>query len=126
MFNRVAQREFATSHNITYIMGKSKKRTPVCTWCCCKSQKVGKQISHRKFRRREQMLIYTEEFGKLPFRQWEIVKQWDLGGDGKHYFGHSPGEDWYLKLMRKFRSGSAERLLDIIRQLRSPVYPIFP
>lgn len=26
----------------------------------------------------------------------------------------------------KFRSGSAERLLDIIRQLRSPVYPIFP
>ena len=26
----------------------------------------------------------------------------------------------------KFRSGSADRLLDVIRQLRSPVYPIFP
>lgn len=29
-------------------------------------------------------------------------------------------------LQLKFRSGSAERLLDIMRQLRSPVYPIFP
>ena len=26
----------------------------------------------------------------------------------------------------KFRSGSTERLLDIMRQLRSPLYPMFP
>ena len=26
----------------------------------------------------------------------------------------------------KFRSGSAERLLDVMRQLRSPLYPMFP
>ena len=82
-------------------MGKSKKRTPVCTWCSCKSQKRGKQICHRKFRRREQILILSGEYVQLPFHQWEIVKQWDLGGDGKHYFGHFPCEEWYKILMRK-------------------------
>ena len=101
MFNRVAQRESATSHNITNIMGKSRKRTPVCTWCCCKSQKRGKQICHRKFRRSEHTLVCTAQWHKLPFRQWEIVCQWDLGGDGKQYFGHHPNEEWYVKLMRK-------------------------
>ena len=35
-------------------------------------------------------------------------------------------EEQLKTLPLKFRSGSAERLLDIIRQLRSPVYPIFP
>ena len=101
MFNRVAQQESATPHNITDIMGKSRKKTPVCTWCCCKSQKRGKQISHRKFRRLEQVLVHSEKFDVLPKRQWEIVEQWDLGGDGKQYFGHSPSENWYIKLMRK-------------------------
>jgi len=38
---------------------------------------------------------------QLPFRQWELVCQWDLGGDGKQYFGHHPNEEWYVKLMRK-------------------------
>ena len=101
MFNRVAQRESATSHNITDNMGKSRKRTPVCTWCCCKSQKRGKQISHRKFRRLEQVLVHSEKFDILPNRQWEIVEQWDLGGDGKHYCGHHITEEWYIRLMRK-------------------------
>ena len=101
MFNRVAQRESATSHNITSIMGKSRKRTPVSTWCCCKSQKQRKQMSHRMFRRREHVMLHSEIFENLPLRQWEIVEQWDLGGDGKTYWGHSPGEEWYIKLMRK-------------------------
>ena len=35
-------------------------------------------------------------------------------------------EEQLKALSLKFRSGSAERLLDIMRQLRSPVYPIFP
>ena len=34
-------------------------------------------------------------------------------------------EEQLKTLSLKFRSGSAERLLDIMRQLRSPVYPIF-
>ena len=35
-------------------------------------------------------------------------------------------EDQIKMLPLKFRSGSAERVLTIMRELRSPVYPIFP
>jgi hypothetical protein len=34
-------------------------------------------------------------------------------------------EEQLRTLPLKFRSGSAERLLEIMRKLRSPVYPIF-
>jgi hypothetical protein len=101
MFNRVAQREFATAHNITGNMSKSRKRFPAGTCCCCKSQKRGKQISHRKFRRREHVLMHNQHFEKLPRRQYEITCQWDLGGDGKCFYGWAPEEEWYQKEMRK-------------------------
>ena len=35
-------------------------------------------------------------------------------------------EEQLQMLPLKFRSGSAERLLDIMRKLRSPLYPMFP
>ena len=35
-------------------------------------------------------------------------------------------EEQLQALPLKFRSGSAKRLLDIMRQLRSPLYPVFP
>lgn len=35
-------------------------------------------------------------------------------------------EEQLQTLPLKFRSGSAERLLEIMRQLRSPLYPMFP
>ena len=101
MFNRVAQREFATAHNITGNMSKSRKRFPAGTCCCCKSQKRGKQISHRKFRRREHVLMHNQHFEKLPRRQYEITCQWDLGGDGKCFWGWAPEEEWFQKEMRK-------------------------
>ena len=82
-------------------MAKSKKKTPVSTWCCCKSQKRGKQFSHRKFRRHEKVCLATGNYDSLFFRQWESVDQWDLGGDGKCYWGRQPEEEWYVRLMRK-------------------------
>ncbi len=61
-------------------MGKSKKKTPACTWCCCKSQKRGKQISHRKFLRKEATYIITGKYELLPIRQWEILNSgiWEV------------------------------------------------
>jgi len=82
-------------------MGKSRRRTPVSTFCCCKSQKRGKQTSHRRFRRRERVMIHLMDLDKLPYRQREIVDQWDLGGDGKRYWFPEATEEWYIKLMRK-------------------------
>jgi hypothetical protein len=29
------------------------------------------------------------------------MSPWDLGGDGKAFFGLHPEEEWYVKLMRK-------------------------
>jgi hypothetical protein len=29
------------------------------------------------------------------------MSSWDLGGDGKAFFGFHPDEEWYVKLMRK-------------------------
>ena len=41
-------------------------------------------------------------------------------------FSFNITEEQLKTLPLKFRSGSAERVLDIIRKLHSPVYPIFP
>ena len=81
-------------------MGKSRKKVPVSTCCCCKSQKRGKQFSHRRFRRCERMVIKSGETF-LPIKQYELTNQWDLGGDGKTYWGKLIGEEWYERLMRK-------------------------
>ena len=82
-------------------MGKSRKRTPVSTWCCCKSQKRGKQICHRKFRSMEREMLSHQEWDSIPVRQREVVDPWELGGDGKVYWYHAPDDEWYIKLMRK-------------------------
>jgi hypothetical protein len=29
------------------------------------------------------------------------MSPWDLGGDGKAFFGFHPDEEWYVKLLRK-------------------------
>ena len=53
MFNRDGMRHLSVSpHNIYETMSRSRKRMPGSTWCCCKSQKKGKQASSRKFRRK--------------------------------------------------------------------------
>ena len=96
----MAQRDVATSHNIRDIMSKSRKRTPAGT-CLGRSQKRGKQKSHGRFRRCERMLIGSGNYDCLPFRQYEITNQWDLGGDGKCFWGFAPDEDWFVKAMRK-------------------------
>ena len=101
MFNRVAQQGVVTSHNITGIMSRSRKRTPVSTWCCCKSQKRGKQSSSRKFRRHEHQMMATENYDRLPLRSYEVMEPWSLGGDGKFYHKPRPYDEWYIKLMRK-------------------------
>jgi hypothetical protein len=82
-------------------MSRSRKKTPVSTFCCCKSQKRGKQFCHRKFRRKERMMIRTSNYDRLPSLLIQVTNQWDLGGDGKVFWGHSPDEEWYITLMRK-------------------------
>ena len=102
MFNWVAQIDTATTRNIRDIMSRSKKKTPASTCCCCKSQKRGKQFCNRKFRRRERMMIGKGQYDRLPNKPIEVTDPWDLGGDGKTFWGFSPDEDWFIRLMRKW------------------------
>ena len=98
MFNRVV---CAATRNIRDNMSKSRKKTPAGTWCCCKSQKKGKQVSHRRFRRCEKMVLLSGKEILLPLRQFELTNQYDLGGDGKRYYGYRPNEEWFVRVMRK-------------------------
>ncbi|MBQ3636108.1 MAG: hypothetical protein II951_10915 [Bacteroidales bacterium] len=85
-------------------MSRSRKRMPVGTWCCCKSQKKGKQASSRKFRRLARALLCkgrSYDSSLLPLKSFEVMNPWDLGGDGKAFFGFHPNELWFTKLMRK-------------------------
>ena len=102
MFNRDGMRHQSVSpHNIYETMSRSRKRMPVSTWCCCKSQKKGKQASNRKFRRKAHVLLHQGKAHLLPFKSFEVMSPWDLGGDGKHFWGFHLAEEWYAKLMRK-------------------------
>jgi hypothetical protein len=46
------------------------------------------------------MLIQSENYDNLPYRQYEITNQWNLGGDGKVFWRFAPDEDWFIRLMR--------------------------
>ena len=102
MFNRDDMRQKSvSSHNIYETMSRSRKRMPCSTWCYCKSQKRGKQASSRKFRRRANVLLHQGKHHLLPLKSLEVMSSWDLGGDGKAFFGFHPDEEWYVKLLRK-------------------------
>ena len=74
MFNRDDMRQKSMSpHNIYETMSRSRKRMPGSTWCCCKSQKKGKQASSRKFRRKAHVLLHQGKHHLLPFKPFEPV-----------------------------------------------------
>lgn len=84
-------------------MGKSRRKVAGGTWCCCKSQKKGKQISSRRFRHHTNQLVRTCQFDGLPFRSYKPTSPWDLGGDGKWAIFRIK-VDWdedYLRWLRK-------------------------
>lgn len=64
-------------------MSRSRKKTPVSTNACCKSQKNDKRICNRKFRRLSKVLLLKEK--ELPIWQREVLNRWTFAGEGKHY-----------------------------------------
>ena len=71
-------------------MSRSKKKIAGGTWACCKSQKIGKKICHRKFRRRNDL-----------YKMWQAVPSWDLGGEGKGFYRLDKDSDLYKQMIRK-------------------------
>ena len=78
MFNRDGMRQPSVSpHNIYETMSRSRKRMPGSTWCCCKSQKKGKQASSRKFRRKAHVLLHQGKHHLLPLKSFEVMSPRD-------------------------------------------------
>ena len=69
----------------------------------------------------------VEEDGELLKRMEELVKlNYEQLYTRLQGFSFFITEEQLHTIPLKFRSGSAERLLDIMRKLRSPLYPMFP
>ncbi len=64
-------------------MSRSRKRIPVSTNACCKSQKKDKRICNRTFRRKSKILLLKNE--DLPLGTREVLNVFSFSGDGKHY-----------------------------------------
>lgn len=77
-------------------MGRSYKKNPVVNYVG-QSQKRGKQMCNRMFRRISKATLWSDKL--LPVRPREILNEWDLGGDGKHRI--LPTEDYYIQSFRK-------------------------
>lgn len=82
-------------------MSRSKKKFPAGVNCCCKSQKRGKKVASKRFRRGVNMLMRQRDYERLPYRSIELTSPWDLGGDGKTFYGYHPECEWYVRIMRK-------------------------
>ena len=70
---------------------------------CCKSQKRGKQVCNRKFRRQQRQKMRVGDYQSLPLRTFEVMSPWDLGGDGKGYFYPRPKEKWSSRPAKRKR-----------------------
>jgi hypothetical protein len=82
-------------------MSRSRKKFPAGVVCGCKSQKRGKQVASKRFRRRVRILMRLRKYERLPYRSTELTSPWDLGGDGKCFYGYHPDKEWYARIMRK-------------------------
>ena len=78
-------------------MSRSRKKNPGHTWCG-RSQKRGKQLSNKRFRRSEHQNITMGNFISLPLRTRELTNQYDLGGDGKGFFCPYRNNKWMLRI----------------------------
>ena len=76
-------------------MSKSRKKIPVSTVVKCKSQKRGKVMASKRFRRMVKLLL-AQDKEVLPVKSIELTSSYNLGGDGKLYW-----KDHTEEFMRK-------------------------
>lgn len=93
-------------------MSRSYKKNPFAG-IASHSDKPGKQLSNRMFRRREKNCITTWRLNRLPYSMNQVYNVWSMPKDGKFYFGDMKNNhtkfgrggktehQWYKELMRK-------------------------
>ena len=68
-------------------MSRSYRRTPMCGWAFCDSEKADKQRWHRRMRAAITVRLHDADFDEvwLPHER-EIGNLWCMGKDGKQRF----------------------------------------
>ena len=58
-----------------------------------KTEKQDKRHANRAFRRKQNSVIKTEEFDKLPLDVEEVAPIWSMSKDGKSYWQNATEQD---------------------------------
>jgi len=93
-------------------MSRSRRKTPIGSWCGSASEKDDKRICNRKLRHTNKIKLNHYEDDTIFMIQDESLSAWDMNKDGKMYFGDMKNDptvlwdgttwhDEYIKLMRK-------------------------
>lgn len=82
-------------------MGKSIKKNCFCGNTCAKSEKKDKQLHNRKFRKSCKQILDTTIDDTLLKDKKVIANVYDMGKDGKQYFGDIDDLEYKDKLRRK-------------------------
>ena len=96
-------------------MSRSKKKTPIYSITCAKSEKSDKKIWHSKFRHKEKQRLKSEDLEDfITTDKKEVSNNWDFAKDVKTYYSIKDYENFkrkypnidyplnkYLKLFRK-------------------------
>ena len=75
-------------------MSRSKRHTPIMSWCVIRAGQVKryKQQENRAYRRRVTNLMRIGKYLELPHRK-EYGNEWSSPRDGKQYFGDGKNLD---------------------------------
>lgn len=77
-------------------MARSRRKTPVCGFTTCRSEKIDKKINHSRERARARSrLLKLDDYIEVDKR--EISDPYSMGKDGKQRFD----PDKYPEIMRK-------------------------
>jgi hypothetical protein len=74
-------------------MGKSFRRTPIFRNTTARSEKWGKAITHRRFRKRNKQLLKREMYDTLLNKPYEAFEPLGMEKDGKRYRADAPPKE---------------------------------
>ena len=79
-------------------MSRSRRKIPVCSICCCDSEKEDKRIWHRRMRlmSRHQLLEPDRDAVLIPLTN-EVGNVWEMRKDGKTRFDPREHPEWMRK-----------------------------
>ena len=79
-------------------MSRSRRKTPICDWFGCRSEKDEKRVWHRRMRAMIRQRLLEPDFDAilLPLPN-EVETVWCMSKDGKSWFDAREHPEWMRK-----------------------------